>query len=158
MRLFIAPQQSSVVHIKAVLTSTNLWYDQPRFFRGLLIQWSAGRLFVTVLQTSVKFLNCAKKSYKSSSFEGYFDCFLFNHTVGFCNINVSCLSLIYRENFALPVMSLNFFVHFCATTVVSMPRLANFSPCNPLIFCFTPLFIRRASKKKKKNFFSDVHG
>ena len=33
-----------------------------------------------------------KKSYKSSSFLGYFDCFLSDHTVGCCNISFSCLS------------------------------------------------------------------
>ena len=31
-----------------------------------------------------------------------------------------------------------FVVLFCATAVVSLPRLANFSPCDPLIFCFSP--------------------
>ena len=31
-----------------------------------------------------------------------------------------------------------FAVLFCATAVVSLPRLANFSPCDPLIFCFSP--------------------
>ena len=40
-------------------------------------------LFVTVFQTSVDLL--CKKSYKSSSLLGYFDCFLSNHTVRCCN-------------------------------------------------------------------------
>ena len=30
-----------------------------------------------------------------------------------------------------------FVVLFCVTAVVSMPRLANFSPCDPQFFCFS---------------------
>ena len=40
-----------------------------------------------------------------------------------------------------------FVVIFCETAVVSMPRLANFSPCNPLIFCLSPLSMLTACWK-----------
>ena len=66
-------------------------------------------LFVTVFQTSVDLL--CKKSYKSSSMLGYFECFQSNHTAGCCNIKFGCLSQIRREKFALPAMSL----YFCCT-------------------------------------------
>ena len=42
------------------------------------------------------------------------------------------------KKFALQAMSLYFVVLFCVTAVVSLQRLANFSPCDPLIFCFSP--------------------
>ena len=95
-------------------------------------------LFVTDFQTSVDLL--CKKSYKGSSLLGYFDCFQSNHTVGCCNINFSGLSQIRREKicFASNVSIYIFVVLFCATAVVSLQRLANFSPCDPLIFCFSP--------------------
>ena len=46
-------------------------------------------------------------------------------------------------------------VLFCATAVVSMPRLANFSPCEPLIFVLAPLLMLLYSLKI--DLFSNVH-
>ena len=83
-----------------------------------------------------------KKSYKSSSLLGYFDCFLSDHTVGCCNISFSCLSQIRRGKVCF-AMSLYFCCtfFFCVTAVVSMPHLANFSPCDPNFFVLAQLFI-----------------
>ena len=135
MKLFRA-SQNSVVHIEAVLTS-----NQPPVWPAKIVQ----RFIDTVvckLCLSKSFrhqsTSCAKKSYKSSSLLGYFDCFLSNHIVGCCNMNFSCLSQIRREKCRIANNVSLFVVLFCVTAVVSMPRLANFSPCDPLIFCFSP--------------------
>ena len=135
MKLFKA-SQSSVVDIEAVSTSNqSVQYDQRRFLRGFYCYSGLQALFVTVLQTSVDLL--CKKSYKSSSLLGYFDYFLSNHLVGCCNINFSCLSQMRREKLCFASnVSIFLLYFFCVTAVVSMPRLANFSPCDPLIFCF----------------------
>ena len=42
-----------------------------------------------------------------------------------------------------------FVVLFCVTAVVSMPRLANFSPCDPLIFCFSLTLYTHSLLKKE---------
>ena len=99
------------------------------------VYWYSGlqARFITVFQTSVDFL--CKTSYKSSSLLWYFDCFQSNHIVGCCNINFSDLSQRIKEGkIALQAMSLLFVVLFCTTVVVSLQRLANFSPCDPLFF------------------------
>ena len=49
-----------------------------------------------------------------------------------------------------------FVVLFCVTAVVSMPRLANFSPCDPVIFCFSLTLYTHSLLKNE--FFSNVHG
>ena len=69
-------------------------------------------LFVTVFQTSVDLL--CKKSYKSSSLLGYFDCFQSNHTVGCCNINFSGLSQIRREKICFASNVSIFLLYFFA--------------------------------------------
>ena len=43
-------------------------------------------------------------------------------------------------------------LYYCETAVVSMPRLANFSPCNRLISHFL------CSQLVEKRIFSNVHG
>ena len=116
-----------------------------------MVYWYSGlqALSVTVFHTSVDLL--CKKSYKSSSLLRYFNCFLSNHTVECCNINFSCLSQIRKEKIALQAMSLYFCCTFCVTGVVSMLLLANFSPCDPVIFCFSlTLYIHSLLKN---NFF-----
>ena len=121
------------------------------------VYWYSGlqALFVTVFQTSVDFL--CKTSYKSSSLLGYFDCFQSNHIVGCCNINFSDLSQTRREKFCIASnVSAFFVVLFCTTAVVSLQRLANFSPCDPLIFCFSPT--RYAHSLLKNEFFLNIHG
>ena len=112
-------------------------------------------LFVTLFQTSVDFL--CKTSYKSSSLLGYFDCFQSNHIVGCCNINFSDLSQIRREKVCVASNASTFLLYiFCTIAVVSLQRLANFSPCDPLIFCFQPT--RYAHSLLKNEFFSNIHG
>ena len=73
---------------------SNLQYDQRRFFRRLLIKWSASAVRHSLSDISRRHV---QKSYKSSSLLGYFDCFLSNDTVGCCNVNFSCLSQIRKE-------------------------------------------------------------
>ena len=126
-----------MVHIEAVWRQINLQNDRT-IFQTFTICCGLQVLFVTVFQTSVDLL--CKKSYKSSSVLAYFDCFQLNHTVECCNINISCLSQIRSEKIALQAMFLYFCCTFCATAVVSLPRLTNFSPCDPLIFRLAPLF------------------
>ena len=116
------------------------------------VYWYSGlqALFVTVFLTSVDFLS--KNSYKSSSLSGYFDRFFSNHTVGCWNISFSCLSQIRSEKFSFASNVSKFLLYFfCATAVVSMPRLVNFSPCDPLFFVFAPLLMLIACWKT--NFF-----
>ena len=112
-------------------------------------------LFVTVFYTSVDLL--CKNSYKSSSLLGYFDIFQSNHTVGCCNINFRSLCQKQREkNCFASSVSIFLLYFFWATAVVSLPRLANFSPCDPLIFCFSPTLY--AHSLLKIEFFSNAHG
>ena len=63
-----------------------------------------------------------------------------------------------QSPFLFPIVfSINIFVVlFCVTAVVSMPRLANFSPCDPQIFCFSLTLYTHSLLKNE--FFSDVHG
>ena len=42
-----------------------------------------------------------------------------------------------------------FVVLFCVTAVVSMPHLANFSPCDPQFFCFSPTLYTHSLLKNK---------
>ena len=147
MKLFRA-SQSSVVHIEALLTSNQSPVWPAKIFQMFIDTVVCKRLFGTVFHTSVD-LSC-KKSYKSSSLLRYFNWFLSNHTVGCCNISFSCLSQIRREKFALQAMSLYFCcTFFCVTAVVSMPRLDNFSPCDPQFFCFSlPLYTHSLLKNE----------
>ena len=110
--------------VKPISSMTSEDFSDVYKYRGLQA------LFVTVFQTSVDLLCKIKKSYKSSVL-AYFDCFQLNHTVGCCNINFSGLSQIWREKSLLCKQCLYIFVVlFCVTAVVSLPRLANFSPCD----------------------------
>ena len=148
MKLFRA-SQSSVVHIEAVLTSNQspVWPAKnfQRFIDTVVCKRCLSRSF------RHGDLLC-KKIIQKQFLLWYFNCFLSNDTVGCCNINFSCQSQIRRENFASEAMSLYFWLYFFwATAVVSMPRLANFSSCDPLIFDLAPLFILRAYWKT--NFF-----
>ena len=116
--------------------------------------------FYTIVQKKSKTTKSQIKGgscLKSSSLLEYFDCFQSNHIVGCCNI------IFYR-----PVSSKEgkilfckqcfhiFVVLFCATAVVSLQRLANFSPCDPPIFCFSPT--RYTHSLLKNEFFSNIHG
>ena len=119
------------------------------------VYWYSGlqALFVTVFQTSVDFL--CKTSYKSSSLLGYFDCFQSNHIVGCCNINFSDQSQM-REKFCFASNVSTFcctFLHDCSCFVATFGQL---SPCDPLIFCFSPT--RYAHSLLKNEFFSNIHG
>ena len=123
----------------------NLQYNQEDF---LNVYKCSGlqALFVAVFYTSVDLL--CKNSYKSNSLLGYFDCFQSTHIEECCNINCSGLCQIKRGKmcFASSVSVL-----FCARVDVSLPLLANFSSCNRLTFCFSPLFMLKACWKS--NFF-----
>ena len=139
MKLFRA-SQTSVVHVEAVLTSNQSPVLPGKMFQTFINAVVCQALFVAVFYTSVDLL--CKNSYKSSSLLGYFDCFQSNHTVGCCNINFRSLCQIKRKKNLLCKQCLYIFVVlFCATAVVSLPRLANFSPCDPLIFVSAPLFM-----------------
>ena len=131
MKLFRA-SQSSVVHIEAVLTSNQspVWPAKifQRFTDTVVCKRCLSQSFIH------QSTSCAKKPYKSSSLLRDFNCFLTNHTVGCCNINFSCLSEIRRKNLLCKQCLYIFVVLFCVTAVVSIPRLANFSPCDPVIF------------------------
>ena len=112
------------------------------------VYWYSGlqALFVTIFQTSVDFL--CKTSYKSSSLLGYFDCFQSNH------INFSDLSQIRREKFCFASNVSTFLLYIFARLQLfrrRLQRLANFSPCDPLIFCFSPT--RYAHLVEKRIFF-----
>ena len=73
------------------------------------------------------------------------------------NINFSDLSQIRREKFCFASNVSTFLLYFfCTTAVVSLQCLANFSPCDPLIFCFSPT--RYAYSLLKNEFFSNIHG
>ena len=153
-----SPAQSSVVHIPWY---TRVYEVKPTFgmTRGDFseVYWHSGVqvLFVTVFQTAVDPL--CKNSLTTGSLLGYLDSILSNHTVGCRNIIFSFLSQIRRENFYFPSKNSIFFVViFCETAVVSMPRLANFSPCNPLIVCLSPTLY--AHSLLKNEFFSNVYG
>ena len=143
-----------MVHIEAVLTSN----QSP--------VWPA-KIFQRFIDTVVC-KRCLSQSFRHQSTSCakhritavlclYFDCFQSNHIVGCCNINFSDLSQIRREKFCFPSNVSTFFVVlFCTTAVVSLQRLANFSPCDPLIFCFSPT--RYAHSLLKNEFFSNIYG
>ena len=120
------------------------------------VYWYSGlqALFVTVFQTSVDFL--CKTSYKSSSLLSISIFFQSNHIVGYCNINFSDLSPKEGKILLCKQRLYFFVVLFCTTAVVSLQRLANFSPCDPLIFCFSPT--RYAHSLLKNELFSNIHG
>ena len=153
MKLFRA-SQSSVVHIEAVLT----WNLSPvwpakifqRFIDTLVCKRCLSQSFIW----SVDLL--CKKPYKSSSVLGYFNCFLSNHTVGCCNINLSCLSQTRREKFALQAMSLYFcctFLRDCSCFDAIFGQLFTLRP--PIFFCFSLTLYTHSLLKNE--FFSDVH-
>ena len=89
-------------------------------------------LFVTVFLTAVDPL--CKNSLKTGSLLGYLDGILSNHNAGCCSINFSFLSQTRREKMCFPSKDYMLVVLFCETAVVSMPHLANFSPCNTQVF------------------------
>ena len=152
---FFKASQSSVVHIEAVLTSNQspVWPAKifERFIDTVVCKRCLSQSFIH--QSTL----LCKNSYKSSSLLRYFDCFLSNHTVGCCNINFSCLSQIRREKFCFASnVSIFLLYSFCVTAVVSMLRLANFSPSDPVIFCFSLTLYTHSLLKN--DFFWNVHG
>ena len=98
-------------------------------------------LFVTVFLTSVDLL--CETSYKSSSLQGYFGCFLSKQTVGCCNINFSSLSQARREKlrFARNV-SIFLFYFFCDCSCLDA-TFGQLFTLRPRIFFFAlaPLFM-----------------
>ena len=114
-------------------------------FSGMYCYSGLQALFVTVFQTSVDLL--WKKSYKSSSLQGYLECFLSKNTVGCRNIRFRCPSQIRREKLHCERYLYNFVNLFCATSVVSMPGLANFTLRHPN-FCFSPTLCANSLLKK----------
>ena len=149
MKLFRATQ-SSVVHIEAVLMSNQspVW---PANFSDVYGYSGLQALFVAVFQTSVDFL--CKNSYKSSSLQGYFNCFLSSHTVGCCSINFSCLSQIRREKFCFASNVSIFLLSFFARLQLSQCHVwPTFHPETPsVIFVLAPLLMLMACWKS--NFF-----
>ena len=131
-----------------------LQHSLTRYLRQYSMDYSLSSGFRVLV---IGILVSALLVYKSSSLQGYFDCFQSNHIVGCWNINFSDLPQIRREKFCFASKCLYFFVVlFCTTAGVSLQRLANFSPCDPLIFCFSPT--RYAHSLLKNEFFSNIHG
>ena len=107
-------------------------------------------LFVTVFQTSVDLL--CKKSYKSSSLLGNFDCFQSNHTVGCCNINFSGLSPIRREKICFASNVSIFLLYFFARLQLFRCNVwPTFHPVTPYFFVLAQLVMLTACWKT--NFF-----
>ena len=127
MKIFRA-SQPSVVLIEAVLTLNQSPVSPAKTFGGILIQWSASTVCHSL--SDISRLLC-KNSYKSNSLQGFFDCFLSNHTVGCRNINFSRLSQIRREK-------------FCCASNVSIFLLYFLRDCSCLDATFGQLFTLRA--------------
>ena len=152
---FFRASQRSVVHIEAVLTSNQSPVRPAKLFERFIDTVVCKRCLSQSFRHHVDLL--CQKSYKNSSLLGYFDCFLSDHTVGCCNISFSCLSQIRREKFCFASNVFIFLLcFFCVTAVVSMPHLANFSPCDPQFFWFSPTLYTHSLLKNE--FFSNVHG
>ena len=135
MKLFRA-SQSSVVHIEAVLTSNQSPVWPAKIFQRSIDTVVCKRcLSQSFIHQST---SCAKKIIQKQFFAQIFQLF---------PVEPHCRML--QHKFYLPVSNKEgkkllckqclyiFVVLFCVTAVVSMPRLANFSPCDPLIFCFS---------------------
>ena len=116
-----------------------------------LSPWAVQRHYYRV-GSHLNFLTVQNKTFQSVP---EFSSFLSSHTVGCCSINFSCLSQIRREKILLCKQCLCVFVVlFCATAVVSMPRLL--FTLRPPNFCFSPT--PYAYGLLKIEFFSNVHG
>ena len=151
MKLFRA-SQSSVVHIEAVLTSNQspVWPAKSfqRFIDTVVCKRCLSQSFIHQPTSCAKTL---QKQYFSQIFQ------LFPvEPVGCCNMTFSCLSQIRREKICFASNVSIFSCTFCVTAVVSLPRLANFSPCDPVIFCFSLTLYTHSLLKNE--FFSYVHG
>ena len=110
--------------VKPISSMTSENFSEVSWYSGLQA------LFVTVFQTSVDFL--CKNSYKSSSFQGYFDCFLSNHNVGCCNISFSCLSQIRSEKFCFVSNAPKFLLYIIARLQLSRCNVwPTFHPATP---------------------------
>ena len=127
------------------------------------VYWYSGlqALFVAVCRTSVNLL--CKICRQSYSLLWHLDR-LFPVkplSVGCCSWSVSCLSQIRREKFRfasnINVSIIMFVLLFWATAVISMPRLANFSPCDPLHFFVFVLPTLYARSLLKSEFCSNGH-
>ena len=77
-----------------------------------------------------------KKSSKSSSLLGYFDCCQSNHTMGWCNINFSGLCQIKWENCFASSVSILLLYYFAWLQLFHCHVFQLFT-LRPLIFCFS---------------------
>ena len=183
MKLFGASQRS-VVHIEAVLTSNQSPVWPAKIFQRLIDTVVCNRclsqsfrhqstscakhhikavlcLDISIVSSQTRFDWKQKQNFSLLIWDRSLKFMLQHptmwHIVGCCNINFSDLSQIRREKFCFCKQCLYFFVVlFCTTAVVSLQRLANFSPCHPLIFCFSPT--RYAHSLLKNEFFLNIHG
>ena len=117
----------------------NLQYDQLRFFRGLLIQWSA-----SAVCHSLSYINrpLGQKFIQSSSLLRYFNCFLSNHTVGCWNINFNFLSQIKRKKICFASNVSIFLLYFFAWLQLFRCHVwPTFHPATPKFFVLAQLFI-----------------
>ena len=139
MKYFRA-SQSSVVHIEAVLTSTQSPVGPAKLFERFVYTVVCKRCFSQFFRHHVDLL--CKNSYKSSSLLGYFDCFLSDHTVGCCNISFSCLSQMRREKFCYASNVFIFLLYFFAWLQLSRCHIwPTFHPATPNFFVLAQVFI-----------------
>ena len=95
-------------------------------------------LFFTVFQTSVDLL--CKKSYKSSSLLGYFDCFQSNYTVGCFNVNFSGLASNKKGKFCFESNVSIFLMYFFARLQLFRCNVwPTFHPATPYFFVLAQL-------------------
>ena len=134
MKLFRA-SQSSVVHIKAVLTPNQspVWTVKlfQRFIDTVVCKLCLSQSF------RHQSTSCAKNHTKAvlCSDVSIVSC---RTTLWGVATNFSCLFQIRREKFCFASNVSIFLLYFFCVTA-SMPRLANFSPCDPLVFfLFSP--------------------
>ena len=151
MKIFRA-SQSSVVHIEAVLTSianqSPVW--PAKLFERFIDTVVCMRCLSQSFRHHVDLL--CQKSYKNSSLLGYFDCFLSDHTVGYCNISFSCLSQIRREKFCFASKVFILLLYFFAWLQLFRCHIwPTFHPATPNFFVLAQLFMLIACWKT--NFF-----
>ena len=137
---FFRASQSSVVHIEAVLTSNQSPVWPAKLFERLIETVVCKHCLSQFFRHHVDLL--CKKSYKSSSLLGYFNCFLSDHTVGCCNITFSCLFQIRREKFCFASNVFIFLLYFFAWLHLSRCHIwSTFHPATPKFFVLAQLFI-----------------
>ena len=145
-----------MVHIEAVLTSNQSPVWPAKIFQRFIGTVVYKRCLSQSFEHHVDLL--CKKSDKSCSLLGYFDCFLSDHAVGCCNINFSCLSQIRREKLCFASSVSMFLLYFFAWLQLQLSRChiwPTFHPATPNFFWFIPTVYTQSLLKSE--FFSNVH-